>query len=82
MLDLGDATHAYSFWEGVTDSGKKAFGQLFQKSLTMKAVAVVQRSMRRSPQLIMQELGFGDVTLLAHFPVNMSGAWMHGSIGD
>jgi hypothetical protein len=33
---LDPGTHAYSFWEGVPYSGKKAFGRLFRTSRSMK----------------------------------------------
>ncbi len=33
---LDPATHAYSFWEGVPTSGKRAFGELFAKSKTLR----------------------------------------------
>lgn len=71
---LEPATHAYSFWEGVPLPGKEAFGQLFAKSKTLKAVAVVQRAMRQDPAAAMHDLGFGRLLLLASFPVKMSGS--------
>lgn len=36
---LEPATHAYSFWEGVPVSGKKAFGRLFAQSRTLRVSA-------------------------------------------
>jgi hypothetical protein len=36
IASLNPGTHAYSFWEGVPHSGKKAFGRLFRTSTTMK----------------------------------------------
>ncbi|KAF5841966.1 hypothetical protein DUNSADRAFT_10137 [Dunaliella salina] len=69
------ATHAYSFWEGVPHSGKAAFGRLFATSKTLKAVAVVQRSMRgEDPAQLMQSLGFGPLLLISNFVVKMSGS--------
>lgn len=41
----------------------------------LQAVAVVQRAMRAAdPAAVMAELGFGPLTLVARFPVSMSGA--------
>lgn len=75
IASLEPATHAYSFWEGVPLSGKRAFGRLFRASRTLKAVAVVQRAMRGvAPEAAMAELGFGPLLLIRAFPVNMSGA--------
>ncbi|MEW5317448.1 MAG: hypothetical protein WDW38_008742 [Sanguina aurantia] len=73
VSSLEPATHAYSFWEGVPASGKEAFGKLFAKSRSLKAVAVVQRAIRKEdPSTYMSELGFGPLLLLKSFPVNMS----------
>ncbi|MEW5307451.1 MAG: hypothetical protein WDW36_009846 [Sanguina aurantia] len=75
VSSLEPATHAYSFWEGVPASGKEAFGKLFAKSRSLKAVAVVQRAIRKEdPSTYMSELGFGPLLLLKSFPVNMSGS--------
>ncbi len=42
--------------------------------LLVQAVAVVQRAMRQAdPAEVMEELGFGQVYLVASFPVSMSG---------
>ncbi|KAK9829586.1 hypothetical protein WJX72_006653 [[Myrmecia] bisecta] len=72
---LSDATHAYSFWEGVPPDAKYAFGRLFAASKKLKAVAVVQRSMRQEdPAEFMADLGFGPVVLVDSFPVSMSGS--------
>eukprot|EP00798_Chlamydomonas_sp_ICE-L_P021108 gene21108-27996_t len=73
---LEPATHAYSFWEGVPYSGKKAFGRLFASSTTLRAVAVVQRAMPRGvrPEETMAELHFGPLMLISNFPVKMSGS--------
>ncbi|KAG2445539.1 hypothetical protein HXX76_000154 [Chlamydomonas incerta] len=72
---LDPATHAYSFWEGVPGSGKRAFGELFAKSKTLRAVAVVQRAMRgQEPAAVMRELGFGPLILINSFSVSMSGS--------
>ncbi|GLI65751.1 hypothetical protein VaNZ11_009351 [Volvox africanus] len=75
VASLEPATHAYSFWEGVPPSGKEAFGKLFVKSRTLRAVAVVQRAIRgQEPAAMMRDLGFGPVLLIASFPVKMSGS--------
>ncbi|GIL61222.1 hypothetical protein Vafri_15627 [Volvox africanus] len=75
VASLEPATHAYSFWEGVPPSGKEAFGKLFAKSRTLRAVAVVQRAIRgQEPAAMMRDLGFGPVLLIASFPVKMSGS--------
>ncbi|GIL79211.1 hypothetical protein Vretifemale_8592 [Volvox reticuliferus] len=75
VASLEPATHAYSFWEGVPPSGKEAFGKLFAKSRTLRAVAVVQRAIRgHEPAAMMRDLGFGPVLLIASFPVKMSGS--------
>lgn len=36
FASLDPATHAYSFWEGVPASGKRAFGELFAKSKSLR----------------------------------------------
>jgi len=36
IASLDPGTHAYSFWEGVPYSGKRAFGRLFRTSKTLK----------------------------------------------
>ncbi|KAG2501386.1 hypothetical protein HYH03_001174 [Edaphochlamys debaryana] len=75
VKSLDPATHAYSFWEGVPGTGKIAFGELFAKSKTLKAVAVVQRAVRgEEPAAMMREWGFGPVMLISAFPVSMSGS--------
>jgi hypothetical protein len=33
---LGGATHAYSFWEGIPQEGRGAFGRLFASSKSLK----------------------------------------------
>jgi hypothetical protein len=72
---LDPATHAYAFWDGIPESGKRAFGALFLKSRTMKAVAVVQRAIRGlTPVETMRQLGFGPLQYVANFVVTMSGA--------
>jgi len=43
---LDPATHAYSFWEGVPQSGKAAFGRLFAASRTLKVGLHGQRAWR------------------------------------
>lgn len=74
VASLEPATHAYSFWEGVPQEGKDAFGRLFARARTLKGVAVVQRSVRgEDPAHMMLEHGFGPLLLIANFPVKMSG---------
>ena len=46
MQSLGPSTHAYSFWQGMNDCGKSAFGALFAASNTLRSVAVVQNDPR------------------------------------
>ncbi|KAF8056137.1 hypothetical protein HT031_006488 [Scenedesmus sp. PABB004] len=75
VASLEPASHAYSFWEGVPLSGKRAFGRLFRAARTLRAVAVVQRAIRGGPpEAAMAELGFGPLLLIKAFPVNMSGS--------
>ncbi|PNW79759.1 hypothetical protein CHLRE_08g365550v5 [Chlamydomonas reinhardtii] len=75
FASLDPATHAYSFWEGVPASGKRAFGELFAKSKSLRAVAVVQRAMRgQEPAAVMREMGFGPLILINSFSVSMSGS--------
>ncbi|KAJ9513041.1 hypothetical protein QJQ45_029470 [Haematococcus lacustris] len=75
VASLEPATHAYSFWEGVPQQGKDAFGRLFASARTLKGVAVVQRSVRgEDPAHMMLEHGFGPLLLIANFPVKMSGS--------
>ncbi|GMH45995.1 hypothetical protein BSKO_13959 [Bryopsis sp. KO-2023] len=71
---LDPYTHAYSFWEGVPQTGKNAFGRLFRKSETMKGVAVVQKAFRKDPALEMRKMGFGPLALLDSIRVSMSGS--------
>lgn len=71
-----DATHAYSFWEGVPYDARVAFGRLFHASSQCQSVAVVQRSMRHAdPAVIMEEdYEFGPLQLVSTLPVSMSGS--------
>lgn len=70
-----DATHAYSFWEGMTVEARQAFGKLFLQCDSLQTVAIVQRSMRASaPCCIMASLGFGPLLLMDSFPVQMAGS--------
>lgn len=70
-----DATHAYSFWEGMTVGARMAFGRLFVKSESLCTVAIVQRSMRSvEPISVMADLGFGPLILVGSFPVKMAGS--------
>lgn len=73
---LDPGTHAYSFWEGIPADARVAFGLLFASSRTMQCVAVVQRGMRTAdPAAVMEEdYGFGPLTLVDTFPVQMSGS--------
>ncbi|CAL8470511.1 g10053 [Coccomyxa elongata] len=72
---LDPATHAYSFWEGVPEDSRRAFGRLFRASKTLQAVAIGQRAMRgRDPEVVMEGLGFGELHLVASFSVSMSGS--------
>lgn len=74
MQSLDPCTHAFSFWEGLQEGSKRAFGRLFARSRTLRAVAVVQRAMRgRDPAEVMADLEFGPVLLIASFAVTMSG---------
>ena len=42
----------------------------------MQSVAVVQRAIRkRDPSEEMEDMGFGELTLVSSFPVSMSGAF-------
>ncbi|BDA45886.1 hypothetical protein COCOBI_07-6730 [Coccomyxa sp. Obi] len=72
---LDPATHAYSFWEGVPEDSRRAFGRLFRASKTLQAVAIGQRAMRgRNPEAVMEGLGFGELHLVDSFSVSMSGS--------
>ncbi|KAK9904097.1 hypothetical protein WJX75_004484 [Coccomyxa subellipsoidea] len=72
---LDPATHAYSFWEGVPEDSRRAFGRLFRASKTLQAVAIGQRAMRgRDPEAVMANLGFGELHLVTSFSVSMSGS--------
>jgi hypothetical protein len=76
---LDPCTHAYSFWEGVPIDARVAFGQLFAASRSLRAVAVVQRSMRAAdPAEVMAEFAFGELQLVQSFPVSMSGEQLVG----
>ena len=56
---LDPYTHAYSFWEGVSPSGKTAFGKLVSRCVTLRGIAVVQRAIRgHEPAAYMEKLGF------------------------
>jgi uncharacterized protein YbjQ (UPF0145 family) len=73
MADIvNGATHAYSFWEGIPEDGKKAFGRMFSMSRTLKAAAVVQRAFRgrSTPEEAMCGLGFGVVRLVGNYKVS------------
>ena len=77
MDTLGDATHCYSFWEGVPPDAKEAFGRLVRRSATVRGVVVVQRGVRGAddaPQAMMQEYDFGSLTLVSSFAVAMAGS--------
>jgi len=75
VASLAPATHAYSFWEGIPEAAKRAFGRLFAAAPDLRGVAVVQRAMRgREPAAVMAELGFGALELVGSFAVSMSGA--------
>ena len=71
---LEPATHAFSFWDGIPLHGRMAFGKLFKSSLSLTSVVVVQHAMYGEPSLIMAEMGFGLVLLMAQFEVAMSGS--------
>jgi len=46
LTALGPCTHAYSFWEGVPPTARRAFGRLFASSSTLHTLTVVQRGIR------------------------------------
>ncbi|KXZ50357.1 hypothetical protein GPECTOR_17g998 [Gonium pectorale] len=70
-----EATHAYSFWEGIPDPAKCKIGELFTQSQTLKAIAVVGRSLGRDPaQRMADTFGFGRLTLLGKFGASMAGS--------
>jgi hypothetical protein len=65
VQSLNAYTHAYSFWEGLTNSAKMAFGRLFVMSTSLRRVAVVQHAMRKQQEPEeMYMLGFGRVNLV------------------
>lgn len=79
VATLGEATHAYSFWEGLPPDAKRGLGRLVRASGTLRAFAVVQRGIRggpgrRGPAEELAALGFGPVRLVDQFPVAMSGS--------
>jgi hypothetical protein len=45
---FGPATHAYSFWEGIPQEGRCAFGRLFAASTSMK----VRVACEQAPQVL------------------------------
>ena len=66
VATLGEATHAYSFWEGLPPDAKRGLGRLVRASGTLRAFAVVQRGIRdgpgrRGPAEELAALGFGLV---------------------
>lgn len=71
---LDPATHAYSFWEGIPEEGKRAFGALFTRSRTCKAVVVVQHAMRKVATEAMAEYGFSQLELMTEFVVRAKGS--------
>jgi len=79
VRDLEGWTHAYSFWEGINESGKAAFGRLFAESSTMERVAVVQsRYPGGSPEAKERQMlgyGFGPVRLVYNTLAHMSGGF-------
>lgn len=64
IQSLDPATHAYSFWEGIPDASRCAFGHLFRDSSTLHTVVIVQRAIRKDPIKLMSALGFGQVELI------------------
>lgn len=79
---LNPATHAYSFWEGIPEGGRIAFGSLFNRSPSLRTVTVVQRAIRgKEPAAVMAELGFGLLLLITSFAVNMSGSGASFQVG-
>lgn len=72
---LDPATHAYAFWEGIPVKARTAFGELFSKSSTLTAVAVVQRAIRRQPPAeLMADYNFGTLQLVDTLKgIHMSG---------
>lgn len=71
-------THAYSFWQGMPESARRAFGRLFAATAEARCVVVVQHALRgqqrASPERHMWELGFGRLRLAAQLPVCQSNA--------
>jgi len=72
-LDSLDATHCYTFWEGMPPDTKRAIGRLFKSSPSMRTIAVVQRSMRFPVLTMSIEHGFGELHVIDSFPVRMTG---------
>ena len=70
---LDPATHAYSFWEGVPQVAREAFGTLFRTSSTAHTLAVVQRHASDITGYL-KASGFGSLELVTRMPVKMSGS--------
>ena len=68
-----DCTHAYAFWEGFSTDSKRAVGELFSKTASLRFITVAQRAMR-DPVGEMEQLGFPRMELLDSMPVTMSGS--------
>ncbi len=82
MLDLGDATHVFSFWTGIPPAAQRALGKLFEKSTTARVVAIAQHAFKAScreeagvsmEEGHMRRLGFGRVFLLGKVRLSMQG---------
>ena len=53
VASLDPATHAYSFWEGVPVSSRRAFGALFRASKTLQVHPLAGTGAGVLPQLFM-----------------------------
>jgi hypothetical protein len=43
---LAPATHAYAAWEGFPEAAKRGVGRLFAATPSLRAITIVQRSLR------------------------------------
>ncbi|GLC39181.1 hypothetical protein PLESTM_000860300 [Pleodorina starrii] len=68
---LSPATHAFTFWVGMTKAAKMAIGRLWNNCPSLKAIMIVQHTMSTSkskgwafPEALMASLGFENIQLV------------------
>lgn len=72
---IDPATHAFTFWEGMSGESKGVIGRLFCNSETVHTIVIVQRAVRADPVAFFRDAyDFGHINLLATLNVTMAGS--------